>query len=73
VTHHRHRPRRWHEIERELREQEQRDRDERRKFWHNAILVKTTVMVTFVAYMLVPPDFKDWVALSGNLLWLWKT
>jgi hypothetical protein len=64
---------RQHEIERMLREREERDAAERKKFWHNVMLVKVTVMLTFVAYMLVPPDWKDWVALSGNLLWLWKT
>lgn len=64
---------RHHEIERALRERDQRDAESRRKFWHNVIVVKATVMVTFVAYMLTPPEYKDWVALGGNLLWLWKT
>jgi hypothetical protein len=65
-------PKRWHEAERELREQEARDQADRKKFWHNVVVVKTTLTVGFVAYLLVPPEFKDWVALSGNLLWLWK-
>lgn len=64
---------RQHEIERLLREREQRETERERKFWHNVLVVKCTVMVTFIAYILVPPDFKDWVALGGNLLWLWKT
>lgn len=45
----------------------------RKTFWHNVIIVKATVMTTFFLYLLVPPEHKDWVALGGNLLWLWRT
>jgi hypothetical protein len=73
MSHRYHRPLRHHEIERLLRERDVREAAARKKFWHNVLVVKATVMVTFVLYLVVPPDYKDWVALTGNLLWLWRT
>jgi hypothetical protein len=62
-----------HEIQRLERERAAEDARRRKAFWHNVIVVKATVMVTFFLYLLVPPEHKDWVALGGNLLWLWRT
>lgn len=64
---------RQHEVERLQREAAARDVAERRKFWHNVFVVKVTVMVSFIVYLITPAEYKDYVALSGNLLWLWRT
>lgn len=62
-----------HERRRLLQEQEASDAAARKKFWHNVFVIKCTIMSTFILYMVVPPEYKDWVALGGNFLWLWKT
>lgn len=67
------RPLRQHEIERIEREVEAADAADRKRFWHNVMVVKATIAVTFILYMLVPDTWKDWVALGGNMLWLWRT
>lgn len=66
-------PRRDHERQRLLQEREQYEAERERKFWHNLVVIKVTVFVSFVAYMVVPVEYKDWVVLCGNTLWLLKT
>jgi hypothetical protein len=67
------RARRKHDFDRFLREAEQKEEAAARAFWHNVLLVKATVMVGLAASFWVPPEHSPWVAMSANLLWLWRT
>jgi Flp pilus assembly protein TadB len=67
------RRRRQHEIDRELQEREERDAAERKRFWHNVMVVKASVMLFFVLSWLLPPQHAVWANAAGNLLWLWRT
>jgi hypothetical protein len=64
---------RQHEIDRALREQAERDQRKKRNFWHNLIVIKVTVMLTFCLSLFLPAEHSQWVGLAGNLLWLWRT
>lgn len=46
---------------------------ERKRFWHNIILVKITVVVGLTAVIFLPPEHKDLAGYAVNLLWLWRT
>lgn len=64
---------RQHELERRLREYEEREREAKKKFWNNVLVVKVAVTVFFILTIVLPPQHAQWAGMAGNFLWLWRT
>lgn len=43
------------------------------KVLHNVLVIKGTVCVGLLAYYVLPPQYRDAVVITANMLWLWRT